>query len=282
MRPYWERKINRKLEPFYEFLAPGAPVFYVIAVGFVGIFILASTVYLSYILPSWMEEPPELRTYVSDKYGFSFKYSEEFEVGEMDLDGNGWIFVTPVLQTGEDKQAIVISARLNDPPISAVDWLYGPYSGYDASQGHMARWVGGQYAASVEEGSWVVFNSPDDEERVSVVLLGKDGPVPLQGEMEDILLYFSFDITLDPANLQCPSYYLTQSMKEQSLTTFVGTLPTTTDEIGLVPARIDFHISHNCIDMLEYYGYDGHEPITASVRQRLIDTTVERVKAAPQ
>ena len=131
---------------------------------------------------------------------------------------------------------------------------------------------------SVEESTWVVVNSPDDEERVSIALLGKDGPIPLQREMETILVSFSFDITMDPASLQCPSYYLTKSLKEQSLLAFLYTFATTTNDARFISARMDFYIAHDCIDVLEYYGYNGYETIDLKVRQRLIDNMVESVK----
>ena len=279
MLSYWDRKINRKLEPFFRFIAPAAPVFHAVAIGLTVVFILGLTAHFGYWIVPQPELPTASQTYVSERYGFSFKYSPDFKVTDRSLDdGSDFIAVTPVLQATGTLQAIVISPRLIYPSESAVDWLYGPYSGYDASRGHMVRYVGGQYAASVEGGSWVVFNSPYDDERVSIALLGKDGPVPLQREMEIILTSFSFDITLDPENLQCPSYYLTDNLVVQSLITFLYTLATTTDIDEFVPARMDFYISHDCTDMLEQYGYSGDGSVNLSERKQLIKNMLESLK----
>lgn len=278
MLSYWDRKINRKLEPFFRFIAPAAPVFHAVAIGLTVVFILGLTAHFGYWIVPQPELPTASQTYVSERYGFSFKYSPDFKVEDVSPDDSGFIAVMPVLQATGTLQAIVISPRLIYPSESAVDWLYGPYSGYDASRGHMVRYVGGQYAASVEGGSWVVFNSPYDDERVSIALLGKDGPVPLRREMETILTTFSFDITLDPENLQCPSYYLTSDAKGQAIKAFLNTLSSTTDEAVVVPARIDFYISHDCTDMLEQYGYNGDGSVNLSERKQLIKNMLESLK----
>ncbi len=280
MLSYWERRWNATLYGFLERVA--SSVAGKLAIGAVLLFVVYFAGYFGTRLVPQSEQSIVMQTYVSDKYGFSFKYSTGFKVTDRSLDdGSDFIAVTPVLQASTTQQAIIISSRFNYPPVSAVDWLYGPYSGYDTSQGHMARYVGGQYAASVEEGSWVVFNSPYDDERVSIALLGKDGPIPLQYEMETILTTFSFDITLDPENLQCPSYYLTPSLQEQSLFAFLDTMPTSTNVIELISARIDFYISHDCIDMLESYGYSGDGPVNLSERKKLIKNMLDSVKNAP-
>lgn len=277
MLSYWERCWNSVIYGFFERVA--SSVAGKLAIGVALLVVVFFAGYFGTRLVPQPGQPLVMQTYVSDKYGFSFKYSQNFKVEEVGLDEDGWIVVEPVSATGT-QQAIIISTRLNDPPISAVDWLNGPDSGYDASQGHLARYIGGQPAVSVEESSWVVVNSPDDEERVSIALLGKDGPIPLQSEMETILVSFSFDITMDPASLQCPSYYLTKSLKEQSLLVFLYTFATTTDDTRFISARMDFYIAHDCIDALELYGYDGYETINLKVRQRLINNMVESVKNA--
>ena len=115
-----------------------------------------------------------LQTYTA--HGFSFEYSADFYVGDdtNNTDG-GWIYVLPIAYKNNpngDTQAIVISPRANHPSQTALDWLKDPNSGgYDISQGYKTVKVGGQDAISVENGDWVVVNTPDNTERISIAIL---------------------------------------------------------------------------------------------------------------
>ena len=116
----------------------------------------------------------DTQTYTAS--GFSFKYSADFYVGDdtNNTDG-GWIYVLPIAYKNNpngDTPAIVISPRQNNPSQTALDWLRDPNAGgYDISQGYKTVQVGGQAAISVENGDWVVVNTPDNTERISIAIL---------------------------------------------------------------------------------------------------------------
>jgi hypothetical protein len=96
---------------------------------------------------------------------------------ETNADGNhdGWILVMPIAlknNPNADMQGIVISPRANEPSETALDWLEDPNAGgYDISQGYKTETVGGEQAISVEGGDWVIVNTPDNSERLSIAIL---------------------------------------------------------------------------------------------------------------
>jgi hypothetical protein len=60
--------------------------------------------------------------------------------------------------------------------MSPVEWLKGPDSGADLSDGYNVFDIDGQEAVSVDGGTWVVVNTPDNKYRLSIALLpGENG-----------------------------------------------------------------------------------------------------------
>lgn len=113
------------------------------------------------------------KTYES-KLGYSFQYPPHLYVMEdPELIGTPErLFILPT--SPEPKGSIygvVISIGVNDENMSPVEWLKGPYSGADLSDGYNTFDIDGQEAVSVEGGTWVVVNTPDNKYRLSIALL---------------------------------------------------------------------------------------------------------------
>lgn len=118
------------------------------------------------------------KTYES-KLGYSFQYPPHLYVMEdPELIGTPErLFILPTSPEPKDSiYGIVISIGVNDENMSPVEWLKGPNSGADLSNGYNVFDIDGQEAVSVEGGSWVVVNTPDNKYRLSIALLpGEDG-----------------------------------------------------------------------------------------------------------
>ena len=113
------------------------------------------------------------KTYES-KLGYSFQYPPHLYVMEdPELIGTPErLFILPT--EAEPKGAIygvVISIGVNDENMSPVEWLKGPDSGADLSNGYNVFDIDGQEAVSVDGGTWVVVNTPDNKYRLSIALL---------------------------------------------------------------------------------------------------------------
>jgi hypothetical protein len=142
----------------------------------------------------------DLQTYTAS--GFSFKYSAtDFYVSNDTADG--WILVMPIALKNNPNgnvEGIVISPRQNNPSETALDWLKDPNAGgYDISQGYNTVPVAGQTAISVENGDWVVVNTPDNSQRLSIAILPSSATstslsalTTLQYEMALVLNSLSF------------------------------------------------------------------------------------------
>jgi hypothetical protein len=118
------------------------------------------------------------KTYES-KLGYSFKYPSHLYVMEdPELIGTPErLYILPA--SPESKGGIygvVISIGVNDENMSPVEWLKGPDSGADLSDGYNVFDIDGQEAVSVDGGTWVVVNTPDNKYRLSIALLpGENG-----------------------------------------------------------------------------------------------------------
>ena len=66
--------------------------------------------------------------------------------------------------------AVVISTSEN-PPTTPFEYMKGPYSGYDISNGYVETKIDGQEAIAVENWTWIVVNTPDNKRRISIALL---------------------------------------------------------------------------------------------------------------
>jgi len=79
----------------------------------------------------------------------------------------------------EDITAVIISASPNNPPMTPLKWLKGPDSGADMSKGFSKLNIDGQEAISVEEGAWIVVDTPDKKRQLSIATLPSQNPSKL-------------------------------------------------------------------------------------------------------
>lgn len=124
------------------------------------------------------EYSKSFKTYES-KLGYSFQYPSHLYVMEdPELIGTPErLFILPTAPEPKGSiYGVVISIGVNDENMSPVEWLKGPDSGADLSDGYNVFDIDGQEAVSVEGGTWVVVNTPDNKYRLSIALLpGEDG-----------------------------------------------------------------------------------------------------------
>lgn len=133
-------------------------------------------------------------TYNSE-LGFSFQYPDYLSVVHDKTDSER-LFIVPKYEVdNEDRPLTAIVISLGEPPEETpLDWMKSKYSGYDISNGYEEFLVDGQKAVSVEDGSWVVFNHPDNKYRVSIALLVDDDGKPLFEEEDLIVSSFIFNL----------------------------------------------------------------------------------------
>ncbi len=114
----------------------------------------------------------DAQTYES-KLGFSFKYPSYLHV--MDMIGNfesGPIVVLPISKKdSDDNYGVVVSVGLNDKNMTPLDWVEGPNSGADLSKTYQKFDLDGQEAIVLDDGAWVVVNTPNNRYRLSIALL---------------------------------------------------------------------------------------------------------------
>lgn len=104
----------------------------------------------------------------TSEIGFLFNYPKDMFVlnGSVDQNDNFRIFVIPNSYKDNKEQdltAVVISASLNQPPETPLEWLEGPESGADMSKGYSELDVDGQKAISMNGANWVVVDTPDNK-----------------------------------------------------------------------------------------------------------------------
>ncbi len=114
--------------------------------------------------------------YVSD-LGFSFNYPKDMSVMSDPEDPR--LFIVPnSYKTDKNKimTAVVISAMLNDPPMTPLEWLKGPDSGADMKKVYNKLNIDGQEAISMDGGTWIVVNTPDNKRQLSIATLPSVNP----------------------------------------------------------------------------------------------------------
>lgn len=131
----------------------------------------------------------DLIEYKTD-FGFSFKYPPNTDVFEVS-EGNTWIVVT---NKNDDNAKIIISISANIENISAEDWFLGPDSGFDSDTEVFFRTeIDGQSVVYTDFGTWVVFNTPVDNYRVSIAELTVEDSEVMYEEMGIILGTLKFE-----------------------------------------------------------------------------------------
>ena len=138
----------------------------------------------------------ELQTYVSG-LGFSFDYPKDMTVidGSDDTDGIFRILIVPnsYKAGSQSMTAVVISASPNNPPMTPLQWLKSPDSGADMSKGYSTLNMDGQEAVSMENGTWVVVDTPGNAWQISIATLPGENPSQsLRDEMTGIVKSFTF------------------------------------------------------------------------------------------
>ena len=146
-------------------------------------------------------------SYISE-VGFSFTYPGDMFVvdsskvayamdGSVDSGDNYRIFVVPnsyVDNEGHNLTAVVISVSLNQSPEMPLDWLKGPWSGANMSDGYSELDIDGQKAISMNGDNWVVFDTPDNKYQISIATLpGRNPSWSLQNTMRRIVESIGFD-----------------------------------------------------------------------------------------
>ena len=132
-------------------------------------------------------------TYES-KMGFSFQYPSQFFVMEdFEVDIPERLFVLIKKDLDEDPAGIIISTAENTDNQTPLEWLEGPYSGANLSGGSSGTLdIDGQEAVYINDGTWIVANTPDNKYRLSfATLTNKNGNLTYLG-METILSSFKF------------------------------------------------------------------------------------------
>ncbi len=132
-------------------------------------------------------------TLYTSELGFSFYYPNDMYVqnGSDGPDDNYRLLIIPnSYQDNEDQDltAIVISASLNEPPQTPLEWLRGPYSGADMAKGYSKLDIDGQEAISMNGRNWVTVDTPDNKYQISIATLPGENPSQgLQDEMSTIV-----------------------------------------------------------------------------------------------
>jgi len=71
---------------------------------------------------------------------------------------------------------VVVSVSENNEKVDPEQWIKGPYTDADLSEGYNIFDIDGQKAVSVYEGSAVVVNTPNNKYRLNIALLpGENG-----------------------------------------------------------------------------------------------------------
>jgi hypothetical protein len=109
----------------------------------------------------------------NSELGFSFNYPKDMFVmnGSDGPEDNYRLFVIPNSYKDDENEeltAVVISASLNEPSQTPLEWLDGPYSGADMSKGYTKLDIDGQEAISMNGSSWVTVNTPDKKYQISI------------------------------------------------------------------------------------------------------------------
>ena len=125
------------------------------------------------IMVSEMVNNPQ---YISD-LGFSFSYTKNMSV-MADPDDPRLFITSDSWNTKENEKpiAVIISATLNDPPMTPLEWLKGPNSGADLSKGYKTLIIDSQEAISLENGTWIIVNTPDNKRQLSIATLPSMNP----------------------------------------------------------------------------------------------------------
>jgi len=132
------------------------------------------------------------KTYNSD-LGFSFQYPDYMYVTNV-VDSNRIAILPNSHKTNKDEPltAVIISAGEN-PQETPFEWMLGGTSSYDISQGYEKVTIDGEKAIAVENGTWIVVNTPDNKWRLSIALMAdKDNGKPLYDEQTIIINTLKF------------------------------------------------------------------------------------------
>ena len=112
------------------------------------------------------------------KLEFSFQYPPHLSVRK---DTESLIperlFVLPQSIEDDDVSAIIISVAENDEGMTPLEWLSGPSSGADLSKEYDLLSLDGQGAISLDNGTWVVVNTPDEKYRLSIAMFPDDSDI---------------------------------------------------------------------------------------------------------
>src|SRR3989344_4523983 len=132
------------------------------------------------------------KTYESD-LGFSFKSPPYLKATIDTGPTTSKIILAPVdANTDGGLSAIIISVAKNNVGLTPEEWLLGPNSGFDHSDGYFKTTIDGENAVYTNGGMWTVINTPDDKYRLSVTNLAQGNADILFTEMGIVIESLAF------------------------------------------------------------------------------------------
>ena len=134
----------------------------------------------------------DFETYQS-KLGFSFQYPSQFFVMEDPEPSIPERLYILIKGEEENPSGIIISTTKNTDNQTPLEWLEGQYSGADLSNGYDVIEIDDQKAIMLDNGMWIVINTPDNKYQLSFATLpGKNGELLYLGT-NTITSSFKFD-----------------------------------------------------------------------------------------
>ena len=160
--------------------------------------IIATVTYFTYLhfKPTQSSNSDNLIVYNASYLGFSFFHSKSYSAISI-TDDPETIVVEPI-EARKDTGAIIITARENEPGMTALDWLKSEYSGYNLSYGYTERKIGGVDALLLHwddprDIDGALLLTPDGKRLILISILRGDSNVNLFSEFNKILNTFSFE-----------------------------------------------------------------------------------------
>ncbi|MCX6720456.1 MAG: hypothetical protein NTW11_01475 [Candidatus Staskawiczbacteria bacterium] len=126
----------------------------------------------------------------ASEFGFTFNYPNDMFIFRNPEDTSFIAVVPSSFKANKDEPAtgVVISVSSNTEKITPLEWLKGPNSSADLSKGYGIVNIDGQEAISLEKGTWIVFDTPNNKLQVSIATLPGENPSQsLQEEMSSIV-----------------------------------------------------------------------------------------------
>jgi len=124
------------------------------------------------------------------KSGFTFKYPPNTDLYPIIMDN----YLIVVEDKENENSKIIISVAINTEGLTAKEWFLGSNSGFNQNKDiFFETEIDGQPAVYTDKGTWVVFNTPVDNYRVSIADLTVEDAEVMYEEMGIILGTLKFE-----------------------------------------------------------------------------------------